>query len=127
MPYKVAISGLYKQTKFALVLPYENKPQMLDDTCYFIGFDNYISALISMQLLNHDITQKFLKSIVFFDSKRAIVKEILMRISIKAIIRYFNSEIPEILEADISSDDWENYLLLINGESGTLTPANLFS
>ena len=38
-PYKIAISGLYKTLHFTLVLPQENKPVMLDDTCYFIGFE----------------------------------------------------------------------------------------
>lgn len=36
-PYKVAILGLYKTSRFALVLPYQAKPMMLDDTCYFLG------------------------------------------------------------------------------------------
>ncbi len=37
--YKVAISGMYKTTHFTLVYPENEKPIMLDDTCYFIGFD----------------------------------------------------------------------------------------
>jgi hypothetical protein len=38
-PYKVAISGLYKTFHFTLILPQNDKPVMLDDTCYLIGFD----------------------------------------------------------------------------------------
>src|SRR4030065_430691 len=35
-PYKVAISGLYKKPSFSLVLPFNDKHVMLDDTCYFL-------------------------------------------------------------------------------------------
>ena len=56
-PYKVAISGMYKTTLFSLVKPNENKPIMLDDTCYFIGFDTLIEAEITRFLLNKNITQ----------------------------------------------------------------------
>jgi hypothetical protein len=51
-PYKVAISGLYKQTKFSLVEPYRTV-LMLDDTCYFIGFDILEEAERVQSLLNH--------------------------------------------------------------------------
>lgn len=81
--YKVAISGLYKSTHFTFVDPINNKPIMLDDTCYFIGFENSKMAEIAHFLLNSDLVQKFLKSIVFSDSKRSINKDILMRIDFK--------------------------------------------
>src|SRR5262249_18449290 len=35
-PWKVAISGFYKNLQFATVGPYEGKPVVLDDTCYFV-------------------------------------------------------------------------------------------
>jgi hypothetical protein len=84
--YKVAISGLYKQTKFSLILPLNNKPIMLDDTCYFIGFDNIIDAIIILIALNHETTQEFFNSLIFFDSKRVITKDILMRIDLASVL-----------------------------------------
>lgn len=84
--YKVAISGLYKQTKFSLLLPFNNKPMMVDDTCYFIGFDNIYDALIILLALNHESTQKFLNSLIFYDTKRIITKDILMRIDLIEIL-----------------------------------------
>lgn len=78
--YKVGISGLYKSTHFTLISPNNAKPLMLDDTCYFIGFDQKIMAEIAHYILNSDLVQKFLKSIIFSDSKRSITKDILMRI-----------------------------------------------
>ncbi len=83
MPYKVAISGLYKSTHFTLVRPENDKPIMLDDTCYFIGFADLKQAQIALYLLNHKRTQQFLQSIVFPDSKRPITKEVLMRIDLE--------------------------------------------
>jgi hypothetical protein len=80
-PYKVAISGLYKQTKFSLVEP-NGTVLMLDDTCYFIGFDTLEEAERVQGLLNQPETQKFIESFMFTDSKRAITKDLLMRIGL---------------------------------------------
>lgn len=84
--YKVAISGLYKQTKFSLLLPFNNKPMMVDDTCYFIGFDDIYDAIIILLALNHETTQEFLNSLIFYDTKRIITKDILMRIDLVEIL-----------------------------------------
>lgn len=81
-PYKVAISGLYKTYHFTLVLPQNNKPVMLDDTCYFIGFDKIEYAVYSIILLNSKITEEFLKSITFSDAKRVFTKDLLMRLDL---------------------------------------------
>lgn len=84
-PYKIAISGLYKTFHFCFVKPLNGKPVMLDDTCYFIGFDNLEHAEYFWQLLNTEIVTNFLKSISFKDSKRVITKEVLMRIDLEKI------------------------------------------
>jgi hypothetical protein len=79
-PYKVAISGLYKQTKFTLIKP-NGTVLLLDDTCYFIGFDTFEEAQNIQSLLNQPETQEFIESFMFTDAKRAITKDLLMRIS----------------------------------------------
>lgn len=81
--YKVAISGMYKRTTFSLVFPIHDKPTMLDDTCYFIGFDNLQEAQIAQKILNSALVQNFLKAIIFSDAKRPITKSILMRIDLQ--------------------------------------------
>ncbi|MDR1974161.1 MAG: SAM-dependent methyltransferase [Bacteroidales bacterium] len=83
-PYKVAISGLYKQTKFTLVEP-NGTVLLLDDTCYFIGFENFADAKAAQLLLNKPETQAFIKSFMFMDAKRAITKDLLMRIDLDKI------------------------------------------
>ena len=58
---------------------------MLDDTCYFIGFDTLEQAEYVWDLLNSVFVTDFLKSISFKDSKRMITKEVLMRIDLKSV------------------------------------------
>jgi hypothetical protein len=81
--YKVGISSMYKTTHFSIVMPENGKPIMLDDTCYFIGFDNLEFAMIAQHILNSDLVQSFIKSIIFPDAKRIINKDILMRIDLR--------------------------------------------
>ncbi len=85
--YKVAISGFYKKPHFSLVHPIQNKPVMLDDTCYFIGFDDYKNALITTALFNSKPVLDFLYSQAFLDSKRPYTKKLLMRIDITKLAK----------------------------------------
>jgi len=107
-PYKVAISGMYKSTHFTLVTPDNGKPLMLDDTCYFIGFEEKRFAKIALYLLNHEHTQQFLKAIIFPDSKRSITKEILMRIDFGKIYKLIDYS-TIINELDVSLNDWSDF------------------
>ena len=59
-----------------------NRRVMLDDTCYFLGFDTYLDALFSVSLLNSAPVKQFLSSIAFRDAKRPYTKEILMRVNL---------------------------------------------
>lgn len=79
--WKVAISGLYKQSKFTLLGPHEGKPIMFDDTCYFLPFDDEEEARRCHTFLNSKSVQEFLESVVFWDAKRPINAELLQRIS----------------------------------------------
>ncbi len=79
--YKVAISGFYKKPVFTLV--YSDKTMMLDDTCYFLSFDKYDDAYITMLILNTPLVKKFLKNIAFLDSKRPYSKKVLKRIDLE--------------------------------------------
>ncbi|HYG58452.1 MAG TPA: hypothetical protein VD902_10365, partial [Symbiobacteriaceae bacterium] len=81
-PYKVAVSGLYKRGTFTLIGPQNGRPVMLDDTCYFLGFDGYEEALRVCTVLNSEPVQRFLQSVVFLDAKRPYTKELLMRIDL---------------------------------------------
>lgn len=84
--YRIAISGLYKQTKFSLVSEVEGKLALLDDTTYLLGFDNRDYAIYTLKLLNSDVVQHFMKSVYFADAKRPINKDLLMRIDLVAVL-----------------------------------------
>ncbi|WP_375586057.1 hypothetical protein [Cyclobacterium xiamenense] len=116
-PYKIAISGLYKSTHFTLVSPSNSKPIMLDDTCYFIGFKNLKMAEIAHYLVNSELVQKFLKSIIFSDSKRSINKDTLMRID---FARAFESTGYEQASNEIKGlepEHWEKFSEMIKEEA----------
>lgn len=88
--YKVAVSGFYKEPVFSLINT--EKSAMLDDTCYFISFNNFKHAQICTILLNSRPVKEFLKSLVFSDAKRPYTKEILMRIDFNKICEQINYE-----------------------------------
>lgn len=117
-PYKVAISGLYKTFHFTLVLPQNDKPVMLDDTCYFIGFDKIEFAVYALVLLNSAKTKHFLQAISFADAKRTFTKDVLMRIDLFELAKnYPENEIKtelyklnEIYQLNLSLDLWATFL-----------------
>ena len=80
-PWKIGISGLYKNISFALIGPHQGKPVVLDDTCYFLGFENEQTARFVWKLLTSDVTQRLIDSLVFKDDKRPITAALLNRIN----------------------------------------------
>jgi hypothetical protein len=91
-PWKVAISGLYKNCRFEVVGRFRGKPIVLDDTCYFIPCKSEDEAHFACDLLNSDICQRFLRSLVFFDAKRPITIDVLNRIDLKRLAEKLNKE-----------------------------------
>lgn len=111
-PYKVAISSLYKKTIFSLIEPSNNKPIMLDDTCYLLGFDNRDFAEITQRILNSDEVQGFIHSVSFPDSKRSINKDLLMRIDLYiAAIKIGSNQLK------ITDNLFEDYLAFLKTSS----------
>lgn len=85
--YKVGVSGFYKKPMFSVLSSPDGKPVMTDDTSYFICFDSYDMAYVAMLILNSERVQKFLKSIVFLDSKRPYTKKVLSRLDFSKICK----------------------------------------
>jgi len=121
-PYKVAISGFYKRSRFSLILSDNSKPIMLDDTCYFLGFDDIFEAIFVWAILSSDQVQQFLKSIVFIDAKRPYTKDILMRIDIDKVAQEFTySEIINLIGfldersiTNMTEDKWYEFLVKVS-------------
>ena len=118
-PYKVAISGLYKTTKFTLVEPVDSKPVMLDDTCYFIGFDSLDQASIAQWLLNSRDVQTFLKSVVFSEAKRSITKATLMRIDLSKVAQAASFERIQSSIQDLTVEQWSQFQDALHPEGTT--------
>lgn len=134
--YKVAISGLYKEPRFSLIPPISNLPVLLDDTCYFLGFDIYSDALFTASLLNCQIVKQFLQSIVFVDAKRPYTKELLMRINLTQVASdvSFDSlcllwdELGYKPSISVASSDFEEFkqrLLIVNRSTERVQQLNL--
>ncbi|MGB3402369.1 MAG: methyltransferase domain-containing protein [Microcoleaceae cyanobacterium] len=83
--WKVAISGLYKQLKFCLIKPLDDKPVMVDDTVNFLSFDDEEEAKFILELVTSKPSLEFLNSMIFWDEKRPITITILKRLSLKAV------------------------------------------
>lgn len=118
MPYKVAISGFYKEASFSLMFPNNNKAVMLDDTCYFLSFNSIKNAFFSWILLNTNDVKHFLSSIAFLDSKRPYTKEILMRINIlqlaenisfHKLLKIYQTQLKKHLLFEFNEDDFLNF------------------
>ena len=87
LPWKVGISGLYKNFSFTIIGLYRGKPVVLDDTCYFLGFEKEQSARFVCQLLSSDDAKQFIDSLVFRDDKRPMTASLLNRINFEALAK----------------------------------------
>ncbi len=85
-PYKVGIASFYKAPYFCLIPPVSQKPVMLDDTSYFVGFDTLPPAFFTWVTLNQPEVREFLQSIAFMDTKRPYTKDLLMRVNLTKFI-----------------------------------------
>ena len=92
-PWKVAISGLYKNCRFEVIGEYQGKPIILDDTCYFIPCVTEKEAHFICALLDSEACQRFLHSLVFSDAKRPITIDILSRIDLKRVAEHVDRSI----------------------------------
>jgi hypothetical protein len=82
-PYKIVISGFHKTPRFRLLEPFENKPVIVDDVCYFLSFEDRAEAHFVFEQLSRSETTDFLLSIAFPDNKRPFSKKVLERLAIR--------------------------------------------
>ncbi len=120
-PYKIVISGMYKNGEFSLAVPVDGRPVMLDDSCYLLGLNDEKYASILLALLNSELTQDFLKSIAFVDAKRPYTKEVLMRIDLLQVAENIKcKEVSDYLMANelcsISQEDYEKFRAYMTNE-----------
>lgn len=67
-----------------------------------LGFDNEDTANCVLKILNSEIIQRFMKSLVFYDAKRGINKDLLMRIDLeKAAKKLYTTDLLSETEYNI--------------------------
>lgn len=81
-PWKIAISGLYKNLNFKLFGSLEGKPTCFDDTVYFLPFRTESQARAALELLTAPEAMSFLNSMIFWDEKRPITVDVLKRLDL---------------------------------------------
>ena len=84
-PWKIVISGFYKNIQFKLVGPFQEKPVVLDDTCYMMSFKSEKKAEFVYTLLSSKVAGDFIESIIFKDSKRPVTVALLNRLNLKQL------------------------------------------
>ena len=114
-PWKIAISGFYKNISFVVVPPCDERPVMVDDTCYSIPCKSKEEADLLFELLSSVEAKAFLKSLVFADSKRPITIDVLRRISIVELARNLGKidELKKLVYSSSSSEETEMQMLLL--------------
>jgi len=86
-PWKVAVSGLYKKFAFTLVRPFQDRPVVLDDTCYFFPCEREEEAQCLYELVTSDLAQAFWSAFIFWDAKRPITAQLLNALDLVALAR----------------------------------------
>ncbi len=118
-PWKVVISGFYKKLNFNLIGVYENKPIVLDDTCYFLPFENRAEAKKVCELLNSNVAQEFFKSFIFWDAKRPITVDVLQKLDIMKLENFNQAKSFNGLDAAIREmiETYENSLFNVKDQN----------
>ena len=93
-PWKVAISGFYKRLEFRRIGPVDDRPVVLDDTCYFLPCHTQEEANTLAELLNSDSAKGFFSAFIFWDEKRPITSNLLSSIDLRALAEEAGVSLP---------------------------------
>jgi hypothetical protein len=107
-PWKVCISGFYKDIQFATVGPYRGKPVVLDDTSYFVACRSEQEASYIAYLLNSGPAREFFSGFVFWDAKRPITIAMLRRLDLSVLAHELGAE-----------DAWEKFQSVLSKLANT--------
>lgn len=85
-PWKVAISGLYKEPRFRMLGTYLGKPVVPDDTVNFVSFRTAAEAKELAGVLNSTSALSFLRAMTFVDAKRPFTVDLLKQLDLHKLI-----------------------------------------
>lgn len=86
-PWKVAISGLYKKLAFIKVPPFQGRPVVLDDTCYFFPCQSEEECNLLYDFVQSEPAREFWSALVFWDAKRPITAQVLNMLDLGVLAR----------------------------------------
>lgn len=84
-PWKVAISGFYRDLIFKVIGPRNDKTVVFDDTVYFLPCWSEAEARFVCGLLESKPAREFYRSMIFWTDKRPITAEILNRLDLGSL------------------------------------------
>ena len=92
-PIAVVRGSAAARCAFALVGPARGQPVVLDDTCYFLPFDDEASATRALGALRSPAAADYFAGRVFWDAKRPLSKAILQSLDLEALTRSVNGAV----------------------------------
>lgn len=81
-PYKVAVAALYPSPRFRLLTPVDGRPVVLDDTGYFLPFDEESDARDALRRLESEAAAGFLRARIPPGAKRPITARLLRSLAL---------------------------------------------
>ncbi|MFQ3683433.1 N-6 DNA methylase [Roseiflexus sp.] len=91
-PWKVAISGLYKKLDFVQVTPFQGRPVVLDDTCYFFPCQSEEECNLLYELVTSEPAREFWSALIFWDAKRPITAQLLNSLDLMVLVQLLGKE-----------------------------------
>ncbi|AMV36592.1 hypothetical protein [Planctomyces sp. SH-PL62] len=85
-PYKTAVAGLHRPTRFRAVGPVDGRPTVLDDTCYMLPCRSAAEAAVLAALGDDPITRGLLAAFTPEHAKRPVTKALLARIDLGVVL-----------------------------------------
>jgi hypothetical protein len=84
-PWKVAVSGFYKEVRFVKVGPLGDRPVVFDDTIYFLPCWSEEEADFVLTLVQSTPFRELMEAMIFEGEKRTITAELLKRIALERV------------------------------------------
>lgn len=85
-PYKVAVAGIHRPTRFRAIGPVAGRPVVLDDTCYLLPCRSPEEAAVLAALGDDPIALALLRALTPPDAKRPITKGLLQSIDLLTVL-----------------------------------------
>ncbi len=106
-PWKVAIAGLYKALHFVKVGPFNGRPVLLDDTCYFLPCETEADCDLLIELLSSLPSTEFYSALAFWDAKRPITARLLNQLDLAAVAKHlgmWNGHLAQLFPCNAGAD-----------------------